>query len=75
MTTGWQSRDSLASQLEEPGQDMQARIERLEEWVCVLLLKNQTLRMALQEENASSQSYDYPLDSRPALARLLQPEL
>jgi len=56
MTTGWQSQYPFAGGPEETGQDIQSRIERLEEWVCVLLLKNQRLRMALQVERTGAPS-------------------
>jgi hypothetical protein len=47
----------------EPGEDWPARVERLQEWVCVLLAKNQMLREALQAERANRERddslYDY----------------
>lgn len=48
--------NALVSEQAEPQEDWQAKVERLEEWVCVLLLKNQTLRMELLTERARVQS-------------------
>lgn len=42
----------------EPEEDWPARVERLQEWVCLLLTKNQMLREALQAERANRQSGD-----------------
>ncbi|MGB6690005.1 MAG: hypothetical protein WBE76_19380 [Terracidiphilus sp.] len=47
---------TLVSGQEEPQEDWQAKVAHLEEWVRELLLKNQTLRMALLAERARAQS-------------------
>jgi hypothetical protein len=58
---------AIASGQAQPQEDWQAKVERLQEVVCSLLLKNQTLRMALQAERAGAQgagaSYDLVADS------------
>ena len=41
---------ALVSKQEGPMEDWQAKVAHLEEWVCDLLMTNQTLRMALQAE-------------------------
>ena len=46
---------AIASGQAQPQEDWQAKVERLQELVCSLLLKNQTLRMALQAETAGAQ--------------------
>jgi hypothetical protein len=47
---------SFAIGQQEPQEDWQTRVEHLEEWVRELLMKNQTLRMALLAEKAKAQN-------------------
>jgi hypothetical protein len=47
---------ALVSGQQESQEFLQAKVEHLEEWVRDLLLKNQTLRMALLAEKASMPS-------------------
>jgi hypothetical protein len=56
METERQSRDPAGSEQEMPEKDWQAKVERLQECVCLLLEKNQTLRMALIAERVSGQT-------------------
>jgi hypothetical protein len=54
-----QHRDPPPSGQEPSSEDWQARVDRLQEVVCILLMKNQTMRMALltetrKEENGGS---------------------
>lgn len=53
---------ALVSGQQEPQVDWQAKVEHLEEWVRELLMKNQTLRMALLAERARVQSGGHSLD-------------
>jgi hypothetical protein len=46
---------AIASEQEQPQEDWQAKVERLQELVCSLLLRNQMLRLALQDEMAGAQ--------------------
>jgi hypothetical protein len=39
----------------EPEEDWQMKVERLQEWVCLLLTKNQILRDALEAERTTRQ--------------------
>ncbi len=52
----------------EPLEDWQAKAERLEELVCALLTKNQTLRMELLTEKtrAASDGYFPDLSANPS---------
>ena len=80
MMTGRQGGDSPANippanLPEESGQDMQARIKHLEEWVCALLIKNQTLRMALQSDEPPARSHNYAMSSRVAAEQATGPGL
>ena len=51
-----QSRDSAVSKQEMPEKEWEATVERLQECVSLLLLKNQTLRMALVAAKVCSQN-------------------
>jgi hypothetical protein len=51
-----QSRDPAVSEQEMPEKERQAKAERLQACVCLLLEKNQTLRMALVAERVSGQT-------------------
>jgi hypothetical protein len=53
---------ALGHEQVEPQEDWQAKSERLEKLVCELLLKNQTLRMALESERARVQGSGYFFD-------------
>lgn len=53
MDTERQIRDPAAREQEIPEKDWQAKAERLQVCVCLLLEKNQTLRMALVAERVS----------------------
>ena len=53
---------ALANGQVEAQEDWQAKVARLEESVCSLLLQNQTLRMALQAERAKAEGCVYPDD-------------
>jgi hypothetical protein len=59
MDTERQSRDLLANHQESSAEDWQARVERLQEVVCLLLMKNQTMRMRLSDERAARQFSNY----------------
>jgi hypothetical protein len=50
----------------EPEEDWQARVERLQEWVCRLLTKNQILREALHAERTTGQRGDSSSESSPS---------
>ena len=56
METARQSRDPAVSKQEKPENDWEAKVERLQECVSLLLLKNQTLRMALVAAKAGCHS-------------------
>jgi hypothetical protein len=75
MNSGRQSRDPAVNRQEELAQDLDARVERLQEWVCVLLLKNQMLRMALQAERANDQrsysSYPPAVPQKDAMGNMI----
>lgn len=49
----------------EPEEDWQMEVERLQEWVCLLLTKNQILRDALEAERTARQRGGSPA-SEPA---------
>jgi hypothetical protein len=53
MDTGKQPRDSLSNEQEFSAEDWQARVDCLQEVVCLLLTKNQRMRMALSAERPS----------------------
>ena len=59
METKRQSRDPAASEQEMSEKEWQAKAERLQAWVCLLLEKNQTLRMALVAERVNGQIDQY----------------
>jgi hypothetical protein len=50
MDTEKQPRDLLTNDQESSAEYWQAKVERLQEVVCFLLMKNQTMRMALSAE-------------------------
>ena len=52
---------ALITEQVEAQEDWQAKVEHLEQYVCELLIKNQTLRMALQTERARVQGSGYSL--------------
>jgi hypothetical protein len=52
MNSEWQIRDPNRSDEEKVLLNWQSRVECLEEWVCLLLMKNQLLREALLAERA-----------------------
>jgi hypothetical protein len=56
MDTERQSRDPAVSEQEMPEREWQAKAERLQVCVCLLLEKNQTLRMALVAERVSGKT-------------------
>ncbi len=51
--------DSNRDGLDYSAEDLQTRIRHLEEWVCTLLVKNQTLRSELQTGGLPLQSLRY----------------
>ena len=53
MDTERQPRDLLTNDQEPSAEYWQAKVERLQEVVCFLLMKNQTMRMALSAEKAT----------------------
>jgi hypothetical protein len=53
---------ALVSEQEGPKEDWQAKVAHLEEWVCDLLMTNQTLRMALQAERARIEDHGHSYD-------------
>ena len=53
MDTEQQPRDLLTNDQEPSAEYWQTKVERLEEAVCFLLMKNQTMRMALSAEKAT----------------------
>ena len=53
MDTERQPRDLLKNDQEPSAEYWQAKVERLQEVVCFLLMKNQTMRMALSAEKAT----------------------
>ena len=65
MDTEKQLRDSLTNEQEASAEDWRAKVERLQEAVCLLLtgfkvitevlMKNQAMRMALSDEKASEE--------------------
>jgi hypothetical protein len=60
--------NALVHEQEQPQEDWQAKVEHLEQCVCSLLLKNQTLRMELQAERAKAEDSS---DSHDLFANLL----
>ncbi|HTF65884.1 MAG TPA: hypothetical protein VK638_24655 [Edaphobacter sp.] len=52
MNGGWEGRDRNESEEETVLRGWQAKVESLEEWVCLLLMKNQLLR----EENLAERT-------------------
>jgi hypothetical protein len=54
MDTGKHRRDPLTNEQELSAEDWQARVDRLQEVVCLLLIKNQTMRMALLAGKANA---------------------
>jgi hypothetical protein len=50
---------TLVSEQMETQEDWQAKVEHLELYVCELLIKNQTLRMALQAERTRVEGHGY----------------
>ncbi len=67
MDNRWPGRDRVSQQ--EPGEDWKARAERLEECVCVLLLKNQMLRIALQTGQPPNPARKLSLDASASWTR------
>jgi hypothetical protein len=55
MDTVNQRRDPLFNEQVPSAEDWQARVDRLQEVVSLLLMKNQTMRMALSTEEQSEQ--------------------
>jgi hypothetical protein len=53
MDTEKQPRDLLTNDQKPSAEYWQAKVERLQEALCFLLIKNQTLRMALSAEKAT----------------------
>jgi hypothetical protein len=53
MDTERQPRDLLTDDQQSSAEYWQAKVERLQEAVCFLLTKNQTMRMALSAEKAT----------------------
>jgi hypothetical protein len=56
MDTEKQPRDLLTNDQESSAEYWQAKVERLQEVVCFLLMKNQTMRMALSVERQPNHS-------------------
>ena len=56
MDTEKQPRDLLANDQEPSAEYWQAKVESLQEAVCFLLMKNQTMRMALSSERQPNHS-------------------
>jgi hypothetical protein len=56
MDTEKQPRDLLTNDQEPSAEYLQAKVERLQEAVCFLLMKNQTMRMALSVERQPNHS-------------------
>jgi hypothetical protein len=54
-------RIAIVSEQVESQQDWQTKVEHLEQYVCELLIENQTLRMALQTQRANGQGSGYSL--------------
>lgn len=54
---------ALVNEQVEAQEDWQAKVEHLEQYVCELLIKNQTLRMALlaEQERVQGGGYSQPL--------------
>jgi hypothetical protein len=52
-----------------PAENWQVQVERLQEWVCLLLTKNQILREALQAERMTRQRVDSSQNSLPNIRR------
>jgi hypothetical protein len=52
---------ALVNEQEGAQEDWQAKAERLEKCMCELLLKNQTLRMALLAERAAPKQGSFPI--------------
>jgi hypothetical protein len=55
METERRRRDPLGDEQGPSTEDWQARVDRLQEVVCVLLIKNQAMRMCMPTEPASEQ--------------------
>lgn len=53
MDTEKQPRDLLTNDQQPSPEYLRAKVERLQEVVCFLLIKNQTMRMALSVEKAT----------------------
>jgi hypothetical protein len=53
-----QSGDPQAGVLELPTEDWKAKVDRLTDVVCLLLMKNQRMRMALSTHSGDEQSDD-----------------
>jgi hypothetical protein len=51
-----QTRDELTNDQEPSAEYWQVKVERLQEAVCFLLMKNQTMRMALSVEKQPNHS-------------------
>jgi hypothetical protein len=56
MDTEQQPRDLLTNDQEPSAEYWQTEVERLQEAVCFLLMKNQTMRMALSAERQPTHS-------------------
>lgn len=56
MDTGNQRRDPLFNEQVSSAEDWQARVDRLQELVSLLLMKNETMRMTLSIEEQNEQS-------------------
>jgi hypothetical protein len=52
---------ALVNEQEGAQEDWQAKVERLEQCMCELLLKNQKLRTALLAERASPKQRSFPI--------------
>jgi len=59
METAKQLRDPISNDQSPSALDWQMRVERLQEALCLLLLKNQVMRMALSAGRAGEQLYDF----------------
>ena len=56
MDTEQQPRDLLTHDQERSAEYWQTKVERLQEAVCFLMMKNQTMRMALSSERQPNHS-------------------
>jgi hypothetical protein len=61
-----EQRTSPISEQEPSPENLQARLDRLQELVCLLLAKNHTLRMALIAAGAG-EPFDDPLSTTPQI--------